>query len=496
MLTSRDAPGPRRMDDVGLIWFRVGDLRLADNPALEAAMADGPVVPFFAWTPSEESNWAPGAASRWWLHHSLADLARALEQRGSRLIIRSAASIGEVLTGLIAEIGATRVYFNRGYTPAERSSESGIKTTGLQSLAFNARLLVEPSDVRRQGDAPFRVFSAFWRSTDSLISVTSPSPAPGRIAGPISWPASEPLQSLGLQPVPDWAAGLRSTWQPGESNAERVLNRFVNTALARYQPERDLPDRDGTSRLSPHLHFGELGPRQVWCALQHQLQTTEPGSALARSIDGLRRELGWREFASYLLYQLPHLSDQSLDSGFDDLDWETNVADAHAWQRGRTGYPLIDAGMRQLWQTGWMHNRVRMVVASFLVKDLLQRWQDGAGWFWDTLVDADLANNTLGWQWAAGCGPDAAPFPRVFNPTLQAQRFDPNGDYIRRFVPELSGLAAPYIHAPWTAPPMVLAEARVSLGRSYPWPIVDHPMARARALKAFGNRRARASRHV
>jgi deoxyribodipyrimidine photo-lyase len=488
--------GENLMSDVGLLWFRVGDLRLADNPALQAAMSDGPIVPFFAWTPSEDGTWAPGAASRWWLHHSLSELARDLEQRGSRLIIRSGTSISEVLTRLIIETGATRLYFNRGYTRVELFSEARINKIPMRVISFNARLLVEPSDVRRHLDAPFRVFSAFWRSTEPFIAVTSPLPAPRRITGPVCWPVSEPLQSLGLQPVPDWAAGLRSTWQPGESNGFRMLERFVDVALARYQLERDVPDRDGTSRLSPYLHFGEVGPRQVWFALQRQLEAVEPESGVARSVKVLQRELGWREFATYLMYHLPRLSKQSLDLVFDELDWRTNVADAHAWQRGRTGYPLIDAGMRQLWQTGWMHNRVRMVVASFFVKDLLFRWQDGARWFWDTLVDADLANNTLGWQWTAGCGPDAAPFTRVFNPTLQAQRFDPSGDYIRRFVPELSRLAAPYIHAPWLAPPIVLAEAGVSPGQSYPWPIVDHRMARVRALNAFSKPRALAGRHV
>ena len=476
--------------DVGLVWFRIGDLRLADNPALTAALVDGPVVPFFAWCASEYCTWAPGAASRWWLHHSLSQLAHSLRLRGSRLIIRSGTSIGDVLNTLIAETGATTLYFNRGYTPAERLSEARVKDTPLRSLGFNARLLVEPSEVRRQGDTPFRVFSAFWRSVQPYIAVQTPVPAPLRTPGPVTLLASESLDALGLLPMADWAAGLRSTWKPGESNALKALEQFLDSALARYQPERDLPDRDGTSRLSPYLHFGEVGPRQVWLALQDRLESADRGSGLAKSIEALRRELGWREFATYLLYHLPNLSEESMDPAFDHLDWRTDLVDARAWQRGRTGYPLIDAGMRQLWQTGWMHNRVRMVVASFFAKDLLARWQDGASWFWDTLVDADLANNTLGWQWTAGCGPDAAPFTRMFNPTLQAQRFDPQGDYIRRFVPELARLPAPYIQAPWTAPPMVLAEAGVTLGRTYPWPIVDHPAARAHALKTFNASRA------
>ncbi|MBV9168866.1 MAG: deoxyribodipyrimidine photo-lyase, partial [Chloroflexi bacterium] len=255
-------------NDVGLVWFRVGDLRLADNPALAAALADGLVVPFFAWTPTEDGAWAPGAASRWWLHHSLAELAHALEQCGSRLILRRGASTSQVLASLVAETGATRLYFNRGYTPAERSSEASIEHIQVRAISSNARLLVEPSEVRRQGEAPFRVFSAFWRSTAPYIPVATPRPAPGRIAGPLNWPGSESLQALGLLPVPDWAAGLRSTWRPGEPAALRALEHFLDSALPRYQPERDLPDRDATSRLSPYLHFGEVGPRQVWFGLQ------------------------------------------------------------------------------------------------------------------------------------------------------------------------------------------------------------------------------------
>jgi deoxyribodipyrimidine photo-lyase len=474
-----------RTQDLGLFWFQPGDLRLADNPGLIAALEDGPVLPFFAWTPDEDGSWAPGAASRWWLHHSLTRLASDLEQRGSRLVVRRGTSIAGLLNRLAAETGATRLYFNRAYTPPERLRQACAERTPLRSISSNARQLVEPDVIQRRGEAPFRVFSAFWRSAAPRIQPQPPLLAPARMVGPTHWPASEPLSALGLLPLHDWAAGLRATWRPGEAHAHRALQYFLQARLEAYHQERNLPDRQSTSLLSPYLHFGELGPRQVWFELERSLATTAPDSELGQSIQSLRRELGWREFATYLLYHFPYAVDQSLDARFDDLDWRTDAPDRRAWRRGRTGYPLIDAGMRQLWQTGSMHNRVRMVVASFFVKDLLLRWQDGARWFWDTLVDADLANNTLGWQWTAGCGPDAAPFTRVFNPTLQAERFDPRGDYIRRFVPELARLAPPYIQAPWTAPPLVLAEAGVTLGREYPWPIVDHDSARRRALELF-----------
>jgi deoxyribodipyrimidine photo-lyase len=472
-------------DGPSLVWFQIGDLRLADNPALAAALEHGPVVPFFAWTPDEDGAWEPGAASRWWLHQSLEQLAHDLQKRGSRLILRKDISIGQLISRLASDAGATRLYFNRGYTPGDRLREASVERMPLRSFSFNARLLMEPSTILRARETPFRVFSAFWRSTAPKITATAPLPAPTHIPAPARLPASEPLRALGLLPVHDWAAGLRSTWQPGESNGARVLERFVDATLESYQAERDRPDRDGTSRLSPYLHFGEVGPRQVWVALQQRLAAVGPDSRTAQSIEVLARELGWREFASYLLCAFPHLADQSMDARFDALEWQTDAADIRTWQRGRTGYPLVDAGLRQLWQTGWMHNRVRMVVASFFVKDLLMPWQDGARWFWDTLVDADLPNNSLGWQWAAGSGPDAAPFTRVFNPTLQAQRFDPDGSYIRRYVPELAPLAAPYIHAPWAAPPLALAEAGVILGETYPWPMVEHAAARARAIRLF-----------
>ena len=474
-----------------LLWFQIGDLRLGDNPALAAAAHHGSMIPFFAWTPSEDELWAPGAASRLWLHHSLQRLNDSLEERGSRLIIRSGSSSEAVVTRLIAETGASVLYFNSSYTRGERSRQAAVQRLPLRTEHFNARFLVDPSADPRGGRAPLRVFSAYWRAAQPCIEAYTAEAVPARLGGPPAWPNSELIKSLNLLPTPDWAGGLRATWHPGEAAAQKTLHEFLETTLSHYATERNLPDLDTTSRLSPYLHFGEISPRQVWSALQDRLAAAEPESACARSIGAFQRELGWREFAAYLLFHLPDLSEDSLDRSFDAIEWCADPSGVRAWERGATGYPLVDAGMRQLWQTGWMHNRVRMVVASFLVKDLLQPWQAGARWFWDTLVDADLANNTLGWQWTAGSGPDAAPFTRVFNPTLQAERFDPRGTYIRRYVPELARLPDAYILQPWAAPPLALAEAGVTLGKTYPYPIVDHVAARVRALSAFAARRGR-----
>jgi deoxyribodipyrimidine photo-lyase len=297
---------------------------------------------------------------------------------------------------------------------------------------------------------------------------------------PPRWPKTLALHELALEPTVDWASGLRSTWDPGESRARQELNRFLDEGLADYPSGRDRPDRVGTSRLSPHLHFGEISPRQIWAAIRRQ-------RGKEKSRECFLRELGWREFAHHLLYHFPHTPEQPLRKNFEDFPWRPHPEKLRAWQRGRTGYPIVDAGLRELWHTGWMHNRVRMIVASFLVKDLLISWRDGAAWFWDTLVDADLANNTLGWQWSAGCGADATPYFRIFNPASQSAKFDPTGTYIRRWVPELSDLPDKWIRQPWLAPADVLQAAAVELDRSYPRPIVDHGQARARALEAFEN---------
>ena len=443
-----------------LVWFRQ-DLRLSDNPALAAALErSSPAIPVYIWAPEEEGAWPPGAASKWWLGRSLAKLGAELEKRGSRLIVRRGPA-AEALSRLIKETGATAVFWNRRYEPAAVIRDSDLKSKlrerGLLAESFNGSLLFEPGTIRNQSGQPFRVFTAFWRACLAK-SVASPSmDAPKHLPPPEKWPRSLDLAGLGLEPVVDWAAGFHEVWQPGESGARRQLKRFLEEALTGYPANRDRPGVAGTSRLSPHLHFGEISPGQVWRAVLELMN----GHATA----GLSylRQIGWREFAYHLLYHHPESPHKALRQEFSAFPWRKDPELFKAWKRGRTGYPLVDAGMRELWRTGWMHNRVRMVVASFLVKHLLIGWQEGAAWYWDTLVDADLASNTLGWQWVAGCGADAAPYFRIFNPAILAAKFDPHNDYIRRWVSELK------------------------TGAVYPPPIVDHSEARDRALAALAS---------
>ncbi len=469
------------MNETSLHWFRL-DLRLADNPALRAALDHGgPVVPVFIWSPEEEGRWQPGSASRWWLHQSLARLETSLRQRGSRLIIRRGPALAS-LRALLDETGATAVYWNRRYEPAvvarDRGLESALRRDGRRVESFNGSLLFEPQAVRTRRDEPYRVFSPFWKACLARLQPALPGPAPGEIAGPGRWPATLHQDELGLEPSDDRAGGLYSDWRPGEAGAAEHLSRFLEV-LESYPTNRDRPDLVGTSRLSPHLHFGEISVRQVWSAVRG---TRQGHLAAGRSF---LRELGWREFAHHLLWHYPHTPEHPLRERFADFPWKSDAERLCRWQRGRTGYPIVDAGMRQLWQTGWIPNRVRMIAASFLVKHLLISWGEGASWFWDTLVDADLANNTLGWQWTAGCGADAAPYFRIFNPVSQGERFDPDGDYVRRWVPELGALQRAWIHKPWEAPAHVLAAAGVAPGRYYPGPVVTHREARARALGAL-----------
>ncbi len=470
------------MSDATLLWFRL-DLRVTDNPALLAVLGQGgPVIPVFIWSPDEEGQWQPGAASRWWLHQSLTQLDALLRERGSRLIVRRGPTL-ETIRELLVESGAVGVYWNRRYEPAvidrDRRVKAALHQDGRIAESFNSSLLFEPWTVGTQQGQPYQVFSAFWKACLARQDPETHEPAPNDIRSPRHWPETLPLRALGLEPTIDWAGGLRSNWRPGEAGAIKELNRFLDEGLSEYSTGRDRPDRVGTSRLSPHLHFGEIGPRQVWSAVRGgQDGRAEAGQSYLR-------ELGWREFAHHLLFHFPHTPEQPLRKDFAAFPWEPDRENLRAWQRGRTGYPIVDAGMRELWHTGWMHNRVRMIVASFLVKDLLIPWQQGAAWFWDTLVDAELANNTLGWQWTAGCGADAAPYFRIFNPVTQGEKFDPNGDYVRRWVPELGKMSSEWIHKPWEAPAGLLADAGVKLGTTYPRPIVDHREARVRAFEAY-----------
>ena len=475
-----------------IVWFR-RDLRLADNPALAAACArHATVVPLFVFAPGEEGDWAPGAAQRWWLHHSLGAHAEALEALGARLIVRRGPT-RTVLAELLDETGAEAVYWNRLHEPAPVERDRALKEwlraeRGVTAESFNAALLFEPWTITTGQDRPYRVFTPFWRRLRREGLPDAVEPTPARVPGPAHGIASEPIAALDLRPAIPWDEGLAAAWTPGEHGAHERLARFLHGALAAYPEQRDLPAVDGTSGLSPHLHLGEIGPRQLVAAVRAR-SSTDAGA------DAFLAEVGWREFAHHVLFHHPHTPASALDSRFDDFPWRDPrgeaAADLQAWQRGRTGVPLVDAGMRQLWHSGWMHNRVRMVVASFLAKNLRLHWLEGARWFWDTLVDADLASNTLGWQWAAGCGADAAPYFRVFNPVRQGERFDPEARYVRTWVPEVAGLPDRYVHAPWQAPAAVREEAGARLA-DYPPPVADPAASRRAALDAFEAIRGRA----
>jgi len=471
-----------------IVWFR-HDLRLADNPALHTAIQRGSaVIPLFIHAPEEETPWQPGGASRWWFHQSLCALDVRLRELGSRLVIRRGPTL-ETLHALVKETGAAAVFWNRRYEPAVTARNATVKASlrnaGCEVESFNAALLHEPWTIQNQSGKPFQVFTPFWRHCLARPDPSEPLPAPKNLPALSKWPRSLPLDELELEPKINWAGGLRTAWQPGEADAAASLSRFLTKAFDDYADQRNRPDVAGTSRLSAHLHFGEISPRQVWHGLRRMAAKRGLPVEQWRSSQFLA-EVGWREFAHHLLYHFPHTPTEPLRADFKKFTWRKDAAWLYAWQKGRTGYPIVDAGMRELWTTGWMHNRVRMIVASFLVKDLLISWQEGARWFWDTLVDADLAQNTLGWQWTAGCGADAAPYFRVFNPISQGEKFDPHGDYVRKWCPELAKLPDNWLHRPHETPAKILAAAGgIRLGRTYPEPIVSHAIAREVALEAF-----------
>ncbi len=475
-----------------LLWFR-RDLRLRDNEALAAGVARGRgIVPVFILDPEEAARRC-GKASGWWLHGSLAALAAELAARGSRLVLRRGDNLAE-LRALIAETGAGAVYWNRSFEPAGEAAEARVRAAlgadGIEVVAGEGRLLFDPAAVRNQSGGPFQVFTPFWRHCRNRERAKPlDRPVPRSFAVPGRWPRSDALADWGLRPKPDWAAEFPESGEPGEAGAQRRLARFIAAAMDAYDAARDRPAVDGTSRLSTALHFGELTPRQVWAAVEEA--SRESGvMPRSRGAQVFLDEVGWREFAYHLLWHFPSTPEAPLRAEYASFPWRRDEAVQRAWRRGATGYPIVDAGMRQLWRTGWMHNRVRMIVSSFFVKQLLQPWRDGAAWFHETLVDADLANNTLGWQWSAGCGADAAPYFRIFNPVLQGGKFDPAGAYVRRWVPELARVPAEWIHCPWEAPPLDLAGAGVRLGAEYPHPIVDPKRGRERALQALAEWRA------
>lgn len=446
-----------------IVWFRQ-DLRLGDNPTLRAAVAtDAPLIPVFILDDDTPGDWAWGGASRWWLHHSLVSLDKSL--KGHLVLRRGKAA--SVIKALVQETGADTVMWSRAYEPFAVKRDTALKSDlakqGVTVESFNGALLHEPWELKTGSGAPFRVFTPFWKAMRAR-DVAKPHPAPRDLR--FHKAESDALKDWKLLPTkPDWAKGF--DWTPGEKAAHDALYDFLDD-IKDYAQARDLPDRDGTSRLSPHLHWGELSPRQIWHAVRTHGSNTGHETFL--------KELGWREFCTQLLFHNPELPEKPLDQRFAKFKWRHSEKDFRAWTKGETGIPIVDAGMRQLWQTGWMHNRVRMIVASLLIKHLGIHWREGERWFWDTLVDADLSNNAANWQWVAGCGADAAPFFRIFNPVLQGEKFDPKGRYVRKFVPELASVPDKYVHKPWEAP---------EPPANYPSAIVDLSAGRERALASF-----------
>ncbi|WP_291842361.1 deoxyribodipyrimidine photo-lyase [Maricaulis sp.] len=467
-----------------LVWFR-RDLRLQDNPALHAAVQSGrPLVCVYIHEAGSAFELAPGAASRWWLHHSLIGLSGAISALGGKLVLRSG-DAATLLPAISREAGCSEAFWNRSDVPHISARDCPLarqlESVGVKARGFRASTLIDlPTHLNGSG-APYRVFTPFWKSALKTLEPRAPLPAPTRLpAGPEI--ASEALDSWNLLPrAPDWSTGFDADWTPGEDAAHARLDSFLANALGQYPEDRDRPDIEGTSRLSPHLAWGEISPRTIW----HRARAQAEQTGLYKQTEKFLSEVGWRDFAIYLASHFDDLRRMNFNRQFDHFPWRDNPAGLDAWKRGQTGVPIVDAAMRQLWATGWMHNRTRMIVASFLIKHLGVHWREGMDWFEDTLVDADLNVNAASWQWVAGSGADAAPYFRIFNPVTQGERFDPDGSYVRRWVPELAGLGRKQIHAPWSEPAGVLAMAGVTLGKTYPHPVIDLKTGRDQALEAY-----------
>ena len=474
-------------DNPIIVWF-TQDLRLSDNACLSAAVASGhPVLPVYILDDVSPREFAMGGASRWWLHRSLASLASSLEALGGRLILRRGEP-SHVLEKLVADTGAQGVYFARGYAPwsgrLEKKISASCEAVGIECRRFSGFLLHEPEAIRTGNDGPYKVYTPFSRNCLARDITRKPRSAPEKIDFHSAEVAGDSLDGLDLYPgKPDWAADFPESWTPGEDGAHEKLKHFLEHAVGDYKEARDLPDIKGTSRLSPHLHFGEISPLQCWAATSHAAAAAR--GRIDQGAHTFEKEILWREFSYHLLHYWPTLPTVPFKPEFAEFPWLQDDEKLACWQQGQTGYPIVDAGMRELWTTGWMHNRVRMIVASFLIKNLRMHWQAGEQWFWDTLVDADIGSNSASWQWVAGCGADAAPYFRIFNPVLQGEKFDKQGGYVRRWVPELAGLPDKFIHKPWQAPAEALRDAGVELGTSYPRPIVDLGETRDAALAAY-----------
>lgn len=467
------------------MWFR-RDLRLDDNPALAAATTASRdnVVCLYIFEDLSDAR-AIGGASKWWLDKSLRALRAKIEALGGTLILRRG-DAQTVIHDVIAETGAESVFWNRRYEQPGRDTDAALKTDlndrGLRAESFNGTLLTEPWTQTTGSGGYYKVYSPYWRAVQANFASADPAPTPKSLA-PFQI-ASDDLDDWRLHPKsPDWSVGFDGLWQPGEDGAKARLAAFLDGPVSSYKDDRNRPDVEtGTSGLSPHLAFGEISPAQIWRATKNRMQS---GLVNESGAHHFLSEVAWRDFAYVLLFHNPDLATENFKRDFDLMPWQTDAALLEAWQLGQTGYPIVDAGMRQLWHTGWMHNRVRMIVASFLTKHLLIHWRHGEDWFWDTLVDADPASNSASWQWTAGSGADAAPYFRVFNPITQGEKFDETGDYVRKWCPELARLPRKYLYQPWAAGPLILHEAGVTLGETYPEPIVDHKFGRERALAAY-----------
>ncbi len=464
--------------NLSIHWFRQ-DLRCHDNPALHAAIAAGTVIPIFIRDTQHAGEYDMGAASKWWLHHSL----RALDAALGYTLSFYQGDPQVILPELVKRLGVTTVTWNRCYEPWRVQRDAQIKTAlkdaGVTVISENSALLWEPWQVNKEDGTPYKVFTPFYRK--GCLHADAP-------REPLPYPKEQAqyqkdevgavtLDTLNLLPTKSWQDNVAKCWQVGEEGAQQCLNQFIHHGLRRYKDGRNEPAKPYVSRLSPHLHFGEISPNEVW----HTIRNLEQDA----HTDHFCSELGWREFSYNLLYHNPDLPKKNLQSKFDAFPWNHNREHLRAWQKGLTGVPMVDAGMRELWQTGYMHNRVRMIVGSYLVKNLRIHWREGERWFWDCLVDADLANNSASWQWIAGCGADAAPYFRIFNPITQGQKFDPEGEYVRKYLPELSKLPNKFLFCPWEAPALVRQEAGVKLGEDYPFPVVDLKQSREEALAAF-----------
>lgn len=482
---SIESPMSEASSSPTILWFRQ-DLRLNANPILEAALkAKRPFIPVFIWDLKDTR----GAASCWWLHHSLKSLDESLRSIGSRLIFRIGDPLEE-LQHVLKETKAQSIHWNRLYEPnhiaRDKKIKAALQDADVEVHSHNGSLLIEPWNIKNKSGEPYKVFTPFWKELQRSYKPSTPRyRVPSAVTPVKKWPKTKKLKDLGLLPAHPWHKKLGKHWQPGEQMALKALKTFAQDAIGDYKTARDLPAERGTSRLSPHLHFGEISPAQIWDFVQNE--TFFKRGSSPQGSETFLKEVGWREFSYNLLYHFPKTPKEPLSPKFKNFPWKRSAKNLKAWQQGLTGYPIVDAGMRELWETGWMHNRVRMIVASFLIKDLFIDWRKGADWFWDTLVDADLANNTQGWQWTAGCGADAAPYFRVFNPILQGEKFDVDGAYVKKWVPELAELPAKWVHRPFEAPSEVLDTIKFILDEDYPRPLVDHAEARQRALEIWND---------